>query len=613
MRGLAAGVSRSEPWAHALATGAMFLCGTMAAALAASGALLFLQARRGKRDLEDADDIDVMSDDDSDSEADDVAEVLEVMAEETSKVEKVAGKSRRRKEIVGAPVLRIGQALGAATPGEEGAAPELEDLGGAPAGWTRWGRPQRNGDEEVVLPLRRPSTVLQQVPVAESVDRSDDAASKHAAPLPGRQRIFVKTSGCAHNTSDSEFMMGLLRDHGYSFANTLEAADVCLVNSCTVKNPSQDSAANLVKSAQKAGKPAVLAGCVPSADPAFCKALDGVSLLGVAHIGRVVEVIEEAVAGHVVHLLGTGRVMPSLDLPKVRKNTFIEIIPISGGCLGNCSYCKTKHARGKLSSYPEDVIIGRALQAATEGIREVWLTSEDTGAYGLDIGTNIASLLRRVADSLPAGVMLKLGMTNPPYMLAHMDAVAEVLRRPNVFSFIHVPVQSGSDQVLRSMVREYTIAHFTRLISGLRALVPDLAVATDVICGFPAEAEADHRATMALVEEFRFPALNISQFYPRPGTAAARMRKLPGCEVKRRSTEMTKLFDSYETHGDLPGREERVWFSESEVKRGQTIGHTKGYVKVVVDRDDALLGRSAMVRIERATKWHVEAHVVDDS
>lgn len=431
--------------------------------------------------------------------------------------------------------------------------------------------------------------------------------------LPGKQRIFVKTYGCAHNSSDSEFMMGLLRDYGYTFAEDLDSADACLINSCTVKNPSQDSATNLVKRAKEADKPVVLAGCVPSADNALCESLEGVSMLSIAQLDRVVEVVEEASKGNVVRLLGKTRPLPSLELPKVRRNNLIEIIPLSSGCLGNCSYCKTKHARGKLLSYKEDEIIARALQAAAEGVSEVWLASEDTGAYGIDLGTSIASLLRRLADALAEshpGVMLKLGMTNPPYMLAHIDAVAEVLQRPNVFEFLHVPVQSGSDNVLRAMVREYTAADFRRLVDGLKAKVPNLLVATDLICGFPAEANEDHAASMDLVKDYKFTTLNISQFYARPGTPAAKLRKVSSDVVKRRSSEMTKLFESYTTFDHYVGKEERVWFSETNDKYKQTIGHTKGYAKVVVHQQDALLGSSAVVHISRATKWHLEGEVL---
>lgn len=201
--------------------------------------------------------------------------------------------------------------------------------------------------------------------------------------------------------------------------------------------------------------------------------------------------------------------------------------------------------------------------------------------------------------------MLKLGMTNPPYMLAHIDRVAEVLKRPNVFEFLHI-VQSGSDPVLRSMVREYTSGDFRHLVDGLRAQVPGMCVATDIICGFPAEGDDDHKASLDLVRDYSFPTLNISQFYPRPGTAAAKLKRLPGNIVKARSTEMTKLFESYSTWGHLVGRRECVWFCDTDEKHNQTVVHTKGYAKVVVRRDDSLLGSSAMVQIQSATKWHVE-------
>eukprot|EP00441_Pelagodinium_beii_P037027 CAMPEP_0197637838 /NCGR_PEP_ID=MMETSP1338-20131121/12936_1 /TAXON_ID=43686 ORGANISM="Pelagodinium beii, Strain RCC1491" /NCGR_SAMPLE_ID=MMETSP1338 /ASSEMBLY_ACC=CAM_ASM_000754 /LENGTH=520 /DNA_ID=CAMNT_0043210315 /DNA_START=34 /DNA_END=1592 /DNA_ORIENTATION=- len=450
---------------------------------------------------------------------------------------------------------------------DEDRGPELEDLGDEPSAARQpWRLGVRRNQKQVAV---------------EKLSQKG---------VPGTKSVFVKTYGCAHNNSDSEFMMGLLRDYGYTLADKLEDADAIVVNSCTVKGPSEDGAVKFVNNAKGAGKAVVMAGCVPTGDATLAKSMDGVSMLGVTQLDRVVEVVEETLEGHTVSLLGHRKTMPTLDLPKVRKNKYVEIIPISGGCLGNCSYCKTKHARGTLSSYTEEAIVARALQAVSEGVSEIWLTSEDTGAYGLDIGTNIASLLPKVADALPLTVMLKLGMTNPPYMLAHIDAVAEVLKRPNVFEFLHVPVQSGSDAVLRAMVREYTSEDFRRLVNGLREKVPGMAVATDVICGFPAEGEDDHQATLDLVKEFKFPILNIAQFYPRPGTAAARLKRLAGNVVKSRSTEMTRLFESYATWHHLVAREERVWFSDTDERYNQTVGHTKGYAKVVVPRDDLLLG-----------------------
>jgi len=117
--------------------------------------------------------------------------------------------------------------------------------------------------------------------------------------------------------------------------------------------------------------------------------------------------------------------LPRLDLPKIRKNKLVEIIPLSTGCLGSCTYCKTKHARGKLGSYSLQTIVDRVVTVANDGVAEIWLSSEDTGAYGLDIGSNIAELLQKIVEVLPTdGPMLRIGMTNPPYMLAHLEAVS---------------------------------------------------------------------------------------------------------------------------------------------------------------------------------------------
>merc|ERR1719161_3417822 len=158
----------------------------------------------------------------------------------------------------------------------------------------------------------------------------------------------------------------------------------------------------------------------------------------------------------------------------VRRDKLSEIITINAGCLGNCTYCKTKLSRGKVVSYPIDEIVHRALEAAAEGVCQIELASEDMGAYGVDIGTDIVQLLRRLSDELPPGAMLRTGMTNPPYILHHIDGIIEALKRPNVHAFMHIPVQSGSDNVLQSMRREYTVADFSFLADKLKASVPDI-------------------------------------------------------------------------------------------------------------------------------------------
>uniref|UniRef100_A0A7N0RI70 MTTase N-terminal domain-containing protein n=1 Tax=Kalanchoe fedtschenkoi TaxID=63787 RepID=A0A7N0RI70_KALFE len=156
-------------------------------------------------------------------------------------------------------------------------------------------------------------------------------------------------------TSDSEYMAGQLSAFGYTLSENPEVADLWLINTCTVKSPSQSAMDTLIARCKKAKKPLVVAGCVPQGSRDL-KELEGVSIVGVQQIDRVVEVVEETLKGHEVRLL-TRKTLPALDLPKVRKNKFVEILPINVGCLGACTYCKTKHARGHLGSYTVESLV----------------------------------------------------------------------------------------------------------------------------------------------------------------------------------------------------------------------------------------------------------------
>lgn len=445
----------------------------------------------------------------------------------------------------------------------------------------------------------------------DATDAIADTAEAVAAAVPGSQRVWMKTYGCAHNISDSEYMAGQLAAYGYGLVEDRELADVWVVNSCTVKDPSQSAFMNVVTKAKSSGRALVVAGCVPQGDEEL-KGLEDVSVVGTAQIDRVVEVVEETLKGNRVRLLEK-KPLPALDLPKIRRNPLIEIVPLSTGCLGSCTYCKTRHARGALGSYKPEAIVSRVRSAVADGAVEVWLSSEDTGAYGRDIKTDIATLLRAVVAELPPHAMLRLGMTNPPFILEHLDALAELLAHPRVFAFLHVPVQSGSDTVLEAMRREYTVGEFMRVADFLKARVPGVTIATDVICGFPGETDDDFEETMDLVRRYRFAILNISQFYARPGTPAAKMKQLPSGVKKARSRAMTTLFESFTPYEQMKDRQFKVWVS-TEIGSGgrHNVAHTKNYVKVLVEpRDDARIGQSCVVEVVECARFHVVGRVVD--
>ncbi|WAR24755.1 CDKAL-like protein, partial [Mya arenaria] len=193
-----------------------------------------------------------------------------------------------------------------------------------------------------------------------------------------------------------------------------QEADLWLLNSCTVKSPAEDHFRNEIKLARQLEKYIVVAGCVPQGQPK-ADYMQGLSVVGVQQIDRVLEVVEETLKGHSVR------------------------------CLNQCTYCKTKHARGELGSYPPDEIVARAVQSFQEGVVEIWLTSEDLGAYGHDIGVTLPELLWRLVDE-----------------------IAKILQHPRVYSFLHVPVQSASDSVLMDMKREYCQADFRHVADYLK-------------------------------------------------------------------------------------------------------------------------------------------------
>uniref|UniRef100_A0A2H6N2U4 tRNA-t(6)A37 methylthiotransferase n=1 Tax=Micrurus carvalhoi TaxID=3147026 RepID=A0A2H6N2U4_9SAUR len=436
--------------------------------------------------------------------------------------------------------------------------------------------------------------------------------------IPGIQKIWIRTWGCSHNSSDGEYMAGQLAAYGYSITENAAEADLWLLNSCTVKSPAEDHFRNSIKKAQEGKKKVVLAGCVPQAQPRQ-DYLQGLSIIGVQQIDRVVEVVEETIKGHSVRLLGqkkdNGKRLGGarLDLPKIRKNPLIEIISINTGCLNACTYCKTKHARGELASYSIEELVNRGKQSFQEGVCEIWLTSEDTGAYGRDIGTDLPTLLWKLVEVIPEGAMLRLGMTNPPYILEHLEEMAKILNHQRVYAFLHVPVQSASDSVLMDMKREYCVADFKRVVDFLKTRVPGITIATDIICGFPGETDEDFQETMKLVEEYRFPSLFINQFYPRPGTPAAKMPQVPAQIKKQRTKELSKLFHSYNPYDHKIGERQKVLITEESFDSKFYVAHNKFYEQILVPKNPEFMGKMVEVDIFEAGKHFMRGQPISEA
>jgi threonylcarbamoyladenosine tRNA methylthiotransferase CDKAL1 len=410
-------------------------------------------------------------------------------------------------------------------------------------------------------------------------------------------------------------MAGLLNAHGFQITDNKTDANVWVLNSCTVKNPAEDHFKNELDAGRKAGKSLVLAGCVPQAAPKdpFIK---GLSIIGVQQIDRIVEVVEETLQGNTVRILGQKKAGKTklggadLTLPKIRRNPLIEIIAISTGCLNQCTYCKTKFARGNLGSYPPEEIVARAQQAFAEGVKEIWMTSEDTGAWGIDLGLAIPDLLRELVKVIPEDCMLRIGMTNPPYILNHLDAIADILNHPQVYAFLHIPVQAGSDQVLVDMKREYSSAEFQRVVDVITEKVPGATIATDIICGFPTETPKDFEDTMELCRKNKFKALYINQFYARKGTPAFNMPRIDTRDVKKRTKALTDLFNSYLPYERRIGEMYDVLVTEISHDKLHYVGHNKFYEQILVPQIEGLMGQWTRVKIVSYCKHSMTGEVL---
>lgn len=421
-------------------------------------------------------------------------------------------------------------------------------------------------------------------------------------------RIHIKTYGCTHNQADSERMAGLLTRAGHTIVDAPDTADLLLVNSCHVKGPSESRFWHDLQQAKGRGRPVVAAGCVPQAMTKD-ERLARVPIVGVKEIERVVEVVEAA--GHGRRIQHTSRTpSPSLTLPRLRRNPLVEIIPISDGCLGSCTYCSTLLARGRLKSHARQEIANAIRAATRQGAKEIWITSEDVGAWGKERGETLPELLKAIA-SIPGDFMVRIGMANPPFMKAYVDEMIALLAEfpERFFRSLHIPVQSGSNAVLEHMNREYLVEDFQFLVDKMRTAFPEMTLMTDYIVGYPTETEEDFEATLALAAREECRILNINKFYPRPGTKAMRLQKLPTTVVAERCKRLVALYESYNPNEHLLGTEHEVLVTERG-KGDSLVGHNRDYVQVVLPKAPAdVLGTWQCVRITETNKYYLVGEV----
>ena len=338
-------------------------------------------------------------------------------------------------------------------------------------------------------------------------------------------------------------------------------------------------------------------------EAAAIESVDAIALTGSSITTRTKTVTLEPRSGDRVH--GT-----------LRESPYVGIVNIEEGCLDACAFCSTHLVKGRLHSYAPEAIEQQVRDLVQDGCVEIQLTGQDCACYGFDIGTNLAELTQRILAQVPGNYRLRLGMGNPRHILQYADALCECFQDERVYKFVHIPVQSGSDNVLKAMNRRHTAEDFRRLADMFNTRFPQFTLSTDLIVGFPGETPEDFQATLRLLRETRPTVCNITRFVAKPGTPAAKLEADPAHRIPdnikhERSAILAEAFQQIaeENNRKWIGQTCKVVTEKSGYRNGTTIARNEAYRPVAIE-GNIPAGTRLSVRIAGAEPFAILGEVL---
>lgn len=415
-----------------------------------------------------------------------------------------------------------------------------------------------------------------------------------------KNKIFAEVYGCSANLSDFEIALGLLTKKNYKIVESVNDSDLNIIFTCIVKTPTANRMIHRIRELTELKKPLVVAGCMPKTEKDIIERINPqASLIGPNSLEKISDAVKSSLSnGRVIFTKDLKK--PKLCVPRVRKNRIVEICEIASGCLSNCSYCETKFARGKLFSYPEDLIVKEVKNSLNQRCKEIWLTSQDCGCYGRDMNSSLPELLQAVCK-IKEKFFVRVGMMNPTYVKHMLDDLMDSYKSEKIFKFLHLPVQSGSNRILKIMNRGYSINDFKDIVKKFKKEFPFLTLSTDIIVGFPSEKNNDFQKTVDLIKEVEPDIVHISKFGPRPGTEAAKMEQLPRKIINGRTKKFVEVVEKVKLKNN------QKWLNwEGEVlidetgKKGSIIGRNFAY-KLVLTKGKLGTFRKVKIKSVRPT------------
>ena len=357
-------------------------------------------------------------------------------------------------------------------------------------------------------------------------------------------KFYIESYGCTMNQGEGRAMADALMKLGFEETNDPDEAGLLILNSCIVIKATERKMVQRLERLKRTGAPVIVTGCM--ADVLLDKITKSHGKAIIIRTGKKNQ-LKELIGTAQTIRTGSGEGEQSEKTsqrasPTPKSPSFI--LPISEGCLGHCSYCITRFARGRLNSYEPGELVSCFGEAVQNGAKEIFLTSQDTAIYGQDLGFSLPELLHRLL-AVEGRYFIRIGMMNPDSLQKIFQPFFEAFRDRSVYKFLHVPVQSGSDGILERMDRNYTVDQYIKLITQAREK-ETLTLSTDIIVGFPGETEEDFQKSVALIKTIKPDVVNITRFSERPGTEAAGFQgKVHGRITKERSRVLTKVVDDF--------------------------------------------------------------------
>ena len=435
-------------------------------------------------------------------------------------------------------------------------------------------------------------------------------------------KIHFNTYGCSFNQLDSDVMSGILNKEGYKIVKEESEADLVVINSCTVKNSSEAKLFNDINRLTKENKKIIVCGCVPQAEKSYINSkLKNVTVLGINELDKIIEAVKNTLNGKIYQNLSDLKITRNdenfrnvkenlrLLSPKLNKTEFVEVIPINEGCLNNCTYCKTKSARGNLFSYSIENIVLSTKRAIAGGAKEIYLTSQDTACYGVDIKTNLAELLKELIK-IEGDFKIRIGMGNPVHFKKNIDEVLDViLSTDKIYRFLHIPVQSGSNRILSEMRRNNTVEDYFEIIEKIKKRDELFTIANDIIVAYPTETKKEFDETIQVMKKGGSDVLNFSRFWLRPNTPCEDLYSskdfIEGTESKNRAKKIKEKFQKIaeEKNSKWIGREVEVLITEiGKSGTNSVIARDIYYKHIVIKNCNLEIGTKTKVKI-LDTNW----------